>query len=360
MAIAEGTEISKPIRQLPVADMVQKLSILADHIIEIVTGSHTDDIDFVMNGVNCMSAIELCSKRLEKDQTDDDNQIGNGIRTKLSDLTNSLLKRGWPEETKLNKSNVGKMLALLLDNSCTAIPSNANAASKIELDNLGRMTTLQFLVEDVLCELPNTDKCKGPVDLFQTCTSQTFGSYFSVVLQYIQKELSSLFNSSLGKTKDPAVAKRTLAYITSLIDKLQKLFDLIKDNEVLAKKQALLQQLKWGSRFVEIFVSKGTCYSRAEIYFSIKYHLQLIFWCGCFTSHPILPHTLPAPPRSYFGDYQRHTQCNKATLSHHSPRQKSKGCKPSQRDSSFQESIGALYSQSQGIAEEKSLPISNE
>lgn len=278
VAIAEGTEISKPIRQLPVADMVQKLSILSDDIIEIVTGSHTDDIDFVMNGVNCMSAIELCSKRLEKDQTDDENQIGNGIRTKLSDLTNSLLKRGWPEETKLNKSNVGKMLALLLDSSFAAIPSNASAASKIELDNLGRMTTLQFLVEDVLCELPNTDKCKGPVDLFQTCTSQTFGSYFSVVLQYIQKELSSLFDSSLGKTKDPAVAKRTLAYITSLIDKLQKLFDLIKDNEVLAKKQALLQQLKWGSRFVEIFVSKGACYSRVrDLFFNqVSYTTNLL------------------------------------------------------------------------------------
>ena len=257
MAISDGTEFSKPIRQLPVVDMVQKLNILADHINEIVTGSHTDDIDFVMNGVNCMSAIEVCSKLLEKDQLDDDSQLGNEIRKKLSSLTDSLLRRGWPEETKLNKSNVGKMLSLLLDNSYAVIPSNANAASLIELEKLGHMRTLHLLVNDVICELPNTDKCKGPVDLFQTCTSQTFGSYYSIVLQYIQKELSSLFESSLGKTKDPSVAKRTLDYTDSLVEKLRSLFDLIKDNDVLAKKQPLLQQLKWGSRFVEIFVSKG-------------------------------------------------------------------------------------------------------
>ena len=256
MALAEDSNES--IRQMSAMDMVQLLNKLAQLINEVVTCSHTDDMDFMMNGVSCLATIEECAQRIEKDQsTSQAIPPGCKIREMLSGVTDSLLRRGWPENVKLNKSNVGKMLSLLLDNSYTAIPSNASAAAKADLSGLGRLSILKLLVNDVLSELPKTEKCKGPVDLFQTCTSQTFGCYYSVVLSYLHKELSALFESSLGKTKDPSSSKRTLEYIAELISMLQSLFGLTKENDALAKKHPLLQQLKWGSRFIETFVSKG-------------------------------------------------------------------------------------------------------
>ena len=126
------------------------------------------------------------------------------------------------------------------------------------------MSVLRLLVNDVLNELPNTNKCKGPVDLFQTCTHQSFGCYYSVVLSYLHKELSCLFESSLGKTKDPAAAKKTLEVLTELISMIQSLFNLIRKNDVLAKKHPLLQQLKWGSRFIETFVLKAIPFFHAH------------------------------------------------------------------------------------------------
>jgi hypothetical protein len=212
-------------------------------------------------GINCMSAILDCSRRLANNSPDSgdgssSNEI-DAIRDKLADVTNSLLRRGWSEETKLNRNNVGKMVSLLLESSHTEIPSSVNAAVKVDEGNLGRISILRLLVNDVLNELPNTEKCKGPVDLFQTCSSQTFSCYYSVVLSFLQKELASLFDSCLGKTKDPSAAKKTLEVVTELVSMIQTLFDLTRKNEALAKKHPLLQQLKWGSRFIETFVSKA-------------------------------------------------------------------------------------------------------
>jgi hypothetical protein len=231
-------------------------------------------MDFVMSAVSCMSAIEECSRRLEKDSSDTRAiQAGNEIRKELSKVMDSLLRRGWSDDIRLNKSNVGKMLSLLLDNSFTSIPSDATAAVKADLENLGRLGVLRLVVIDVLNELPTTDKCKGPVDLFQTCTSQTFGCYYSIILSFIQKELCTLFESSLGKTKDPSAAKRTLEYITELVSMLQSLFNLTRDNEALAKKHPLLQQLKWGTRFIETFVSKGLSSETVDFAFSVYFQL---------------------------------------------------------------------------------------
>ena len=256
MALAEDSNES--IRPMSAIDMVQLLNKLAQLINEVVTCSPTDNMVFVMNGVSCLAHIEECAQRIEKDQSAlQAIPAGYKIKEMLSNVTDSLLRRSWPEIVKLNKGNVGKMLSLLLDNSYTAIPSNASAAAKADLGSLGRLSTLKLLVNDVLLELPQTEKCKGPVDLFQTCTSQTFGCYYSVVLSYLHKELLTLFESSLGKTIDLSSSKRTLEYITELISMLQCLFGLTKNNDALAKKHPLLQQLKWGSRFIETFVSKG-------------------------------------------------------------------------------------------------------
>lgn len=248
-ALSEGTEHSGCINLLPAEDMVEMLVKVLQLLTSILTGSHTDDMDFVMNGVTCMASIDECARRLGGDN--------NQISTKLVEFVDSMLQRGWHDEVKLNKSNVGKMLSLLLDHSRVEIPPNASTAIQSDIGDLGRMKKLRLLVNDVLGELPHTDKCKGPVDLFQTCTLSTFGCYYSVALSYVHKELSSLFESSLGKTKDPAAGKRTLEYVTELVEMMNCLFRLTKNNHALAKKHQLLQQLKWGSRFIETFVSKA-------------------------------------------------------------------------------------------------------
>ena len=119
------------------------------------------------------------------------------------------------------------------------------------------MGSLSLIVNDVLKELPYTEKCKGPVALFPTCCLQSFGSYYSVVLTYLHKELNYLFDSSLGKTKNHNVAARTLEVVARLVDLLHALFDLTRSNEILTKKHFLLQQLKWGSSFIESLVSRA-------------------------------------------------------------------------------------------------------
>ncbi|KAL3790149.1 hypothetical protein HJC23_009586 [Cyclotella cryptica] len=237
-ALSEGDKGDERPRQVSADIVVKFLSNLFDIIQEIVTGSYTDDIDFVMDGVLCMATICDCSRRFEMDKPDylgkdkKVNQDSNEIKKKLADVTDSLLRRGWPDDVKLNRNNVGKMLSLLLENSQTAIPTSTKAAIQTDSGGIGRMSILRLLINDVLSELPNTDKCKGP-------------------------ELASLFESSLGKTKDPSGAKKVLELLTELVSMMQSLFYLTRRNDVLAKKHPLLQQLKWGSRFIETFVSKA-------------------------------------------------------------------------------------------------------
>lgn len=255
-ALSEGSEFGEPIRQLPTDEMITMLYKLLQLINEVLLGSHTDDMEFIMNGLSCMSAIEACARRLGGDSCE--------IRNMLSEVADKLLKRGYLNTVKLNKSNVGKMLSLLLDNSYSAIPTDVSEAIQANIESLGSIEKLRLLVNDVLSELPNTEKCKGPVDLFQTCTSQTFGCYYSVVLLHLNKELSALFESSLGTTKDPTAAKRTLEYVHELVSMMKTLFMLTKSNEALAKKNALLQQLKWGTRFLETLVSKALPFFHAH------------------------------------------------------------------------------------------------
>ena len=95
------------------------------------------------------------------------------------------------------------------------------------------------------------------VAAFETCSHHTFGSYYSSSLEYLSRELASLFGSDAAKTKDPRVAGKMLEKLEHLVELLSSLFSLTKHNDSLAKKNVILQQLKFGSKFVEIFVGKA-------------------------------------------------------------------------------------------------------
>ena len=223
------------VRRPTTAKMNSLLNYVADNVSEIITGAYTGDLDFAMDGVLTMQSIYDCSKRISDDSSDAKASTIN-FGKRLSDVSHKLLKEHWPEETKMNKSNVGKLLTLFLEHS----PD--------------RMSSLTTTVDDVLLELPHTEKCKGPVTNYPTCSSSSFGSYYTVVISYLWKELVSLFDCD---TKNPAVAKKMFDKMAELINFLQSLFDLTRENECLAKRAILLQQLKFGSKFIETFVAKA-------------------------------------------------------------------------------------------------------
>mmetsp|Transcript_38641 Transcript_38641/g.81257 ORF Transcript_38641/g.81257 Transcript_38641/m.81257 type:complete len:814 (-) Transcript_38641:249-2690(-) len=231
-------------RRPTTAKMNKLLGYVIDNVNEITTGAYTGDLDFAMDGVNCMEAIANCSNRIsdvaaaEGRKNKEGEEDAPSFPAKLSEVADKLLRQNWPDDTKMNKGNVGKLLSLLVEHS----PN--------------RMETLTRLVNDVLNEVPHLDKGQG-VAIFPTCSHQTFGSYYSIVLEYLWKELVNLFESPVGKTKDPDAAPRAMVLMQELIGLLQSVFGLTKDNDVLAKKSILLQQLKFGSRFIETFVMKA-------------------------------------------------------------------------------------------------------
>ena len=222
-------------RRRPTPEAMNKLlGFVADNVVEIVTGAYTGDIDFSMDAVNCLQVLSECSKRISSAKKDDGDSHGK----KLSEVANKLLKQDWPDDTKLNKSNVGKLLSLLLEHA----PN--------------RLETLTNFVNEVLPEIPHLDKNAG-VPAFPTCSHQTFGSYYSTCLEGTVKELGTLMDSYMVKSKDPDEAERAIQRMKELLGLLQSMFDLTKNNDSLAKKNVLLQQLKYGARFIETFVSKA-------------------------------------------------------------------------------------------------------
>jgi len=137
-----------------------------------------------------------------------------------------------------------------------------------------RMETLTFLVKDVLQEVPYLNKGNG-VPIFPTCSHQTVGSYFSIVLEFLWKELATLFDSPLEKTKDHTVAATLMDVMQQMISLLQSLFALTKEHETLAKKSILLQQLKFGSRFIETFVLRALPFFQVHF----QHHEETILRC---------------------------------------------------------------------------------
>lgn len=180
--IAEGDRVdytSGNKRRRPTAASMNKLmEYVSDNVNEIITGAYTGDLEFAMDGVRCMQAIKNCSERISETAAvskmgDDEDTCA--FAAKLSEVADKLLRQHWPDDTKMNKGNVGKLLSLFVEHS----PN--------------RMEILSRLVNDVLQKVPHLDKGKG-VAAFPTCSHQTFGSYYSTVLEYLWKELVSLFN----------------------------------------------------------------------------------------------------------------------------------------------------------------------
>ena len=234
-------------RRPSTAEINKMLGYVTDNTTEIITGKYTGDLDFCMQGVRCMQTIFDCSKRIstiaDMKNGDGDDTDGPSLSAKLSEVSDKLLRQSWPDETKMNKSNVGELLSLLVKHS----PD--------------KLAKLEFLVDDVLLAVPHLEKGQGVEETFPTCTLQTFGSFFSTTLEYLWKELGSLFDSSEGTKASP---DRVFAAMKRMIDLLQKLFNLTKEHDSLAKKPILLQQLKFGSRFIETFVSKAIPYFQVK------------------------------------------------------------------------------------------------
>lgn len=227
-------------RRRPMSEMTKLMGYVVDNILEIVTGAYTGDLEFALDGTNCIEAILECSQRISGAGAVAKSEDGEpaSIGSKLSQVAEKLLRQDWPDDTKMNKGNVGKLLALYIEHS----PN--------------RMERLANLVNDVLSEVPHLDKGKG-VTAYPTCTHMTFGSYFSTSFEYTTKQLVALLNSNTVKSKDPDEAARAIEKIKEMNELLQSMFDLTKDYDSLAKKSILLQQLKFGARFIETFVSKA-------------------------------------------------------------------------------------------------------
>lgn len=222
--------------RISTATMKTLMSFISENVNEIVVGAYTEDFAFAMDGVNCMQAIFECSQRIsdcheEKGVNHQDNV--SSLSEKLFTASKKLLCQNWPDGTKMNKGNVGVLLSFFVEHS----PD--------------RMKTLSYLVDDVLQEVKVLEK-GGAVQSFPTCSHQTFGIFHSTVLQYLWREIERLFQSSLGKTKDPSAATNVMNLLQRMIRLLQELSDLT--NEQTSKNFLSLQHLKFGSRFLETFV----------------------------------------------------------------------------------------------------------
>jgi len=233
---------SDPKRRRPTAASMNKmLGYVADNVNEIVTGAYTADL-VAMDGIKCMESILDCSKRISDEDDDDDADTSSSLSVKLSNVAEALLKQSWPDDTKMNKGNVGKLLSLFIEHS-----SN-------------RLDSLKYVVDEVLLQMPSVEKGQGVDTSFPTCTHQTFPTFFGITLENLWKELVMLFDSSSKSTDPDIVLKR----LKDMIGLLQELSTLTKKHDSLAKTNVLLQQLKFGSRFMETFVSKAIPYFQVK------------------------------------------------------------------------------------------------
>mmetsp|Transcript_16798 Transcript_16798/g.30461 ORF Transcript_16798/g.30461 Transcript_16798/m.30461 type:complete len:92 (-) Transcript_16798:82-357(-) len=91
-----------------------------------------------------MQAIFECLKRISgADEVKDGEEDGStSFPTKLSEVADKLLHQNWPDDTKMNKGNVGELLSLSVEHS----PNHTKM--------------LSHLVTDVLQEVPFLNKGK--------------------------------------------------------------------------------------------------------------------------------------------------------------------------------------------------------
>ena len=225
---------------------------------EIIIEGESDDLAFVMGGVVCLEAIIQCACRLEIAVGNADICKNEGIlclRKKLSDTCHKFLQRRWAPSTKYNKNTVGKLVSLYIDNSFAPLPEESVKIARLEAAPFGRLAALTTSVNNILRELSYTKDCKGPVEAYPTCSSQSFGSYLSAVMNYIPKDLEFIIDSPLSKSN--GTIEKVLEYTLHLVDLLKSLFGLTKENPQLAKRPYLLTQLRFGTIFMETFVAKA-------------------------------------------------------------------------------------------------------
>jgi len=237
---------------------------LFDLLEEIVMGGESDDLIFVMDGVNCLDSvlqrfdfIHTFSSDLqlhgESIGVQDQKTDVHTLKGKVSKLCLRLLGREWHAETKFNKGNIGKLVSLYLEHSCQPCDTNASS-NNFDAKKWGRIPALSKIVDDILCELPNTNGCTGPVESFPTCCYTSFGCYFSAALSMLPRELNALFDS--GLVASHSCVQSSLTVLERLVVLLKLLFDLTKENPRLAKRPFLLMQLKAGTKFMEKFVQR--------------------------------------------------------------------------------------------------------
>lgn len=236
--IAQGdrNEYSSDLKRnrLSTSSIKTLMGFIADNVNEIVVGAHSSDLGFVMDGVTCMQAIFECSQRLsdsnEEKGNNGEDAASSSLSEKLFTVSDKLLHQNWPDDTKMNKGNIGLLLSLFVEHS----PN--------------RMKTLSHLVNDVLQEVRVLEKGEV-VPAFPTCSHQTIEFFHSTVLRFLWKEIEERFNSTSGKTKDPTSTMKILQQMADLLKSMAEL-----SHEHSNKKFVLLQHLKFGSRFLETFV----------------------------------------------------------------------------------------------------------
>jgi len=314
---AEFLKSPERMRQVSHQSLMKPIFILFELVKEIIIVSDgSDDLTFVMNGVDCLEALYLCTFRLNKgnmndvvdpNESQDEKSASSSqqqqqqttksyhdlwaLRKRLSSLCHKFMQQTWPSTTKYNKKNIGKIVNLYIEHSETKffcldgeLLTNAD-----KICRFGRLKSLNNIAMDILPELTNTLRCRGPVENYPTCCYQSFGSYFSAVITFLPKELSYLFDSkyqSITKgTSKPEVVKNTLQILLYMAQLLRISFNLIKDNSVLVKRSFLLQLLRGGTIFMETFVSRAIPFLQTHFRHHEEAIINIIKQVQCSTRH---------------------------------------------------------------------------
>jgi hypothetical protein len=239
--------------------LINSISNLFELLEEIVSFDDICDLKFIMQGIHVLDSIVKTSAKIaavntgRKSEQKEQSRIADVavLKKKISILCLSILQRRWSKDTKFNKSNIGKLVAVFLEYSS----GNTEKAGRFDVNEWGRISALSTIIDDVLLQLPSTPGCRGPVDVYPTCNYASFCHFFSSTLAVLPKELTSAFIYSDSVSNEEV--RNILCIVSSLLDLLKKTFDLTKCNPSLTKRSFLLLQLKAGSRFMvsSIFIN---------------------------------------------------------------------------------------------------------
>ena len=234
---------------------IRSAAALFDLLEEVVTGSDTADLAYTMVGVESVDALVRRASTYDATKPTAKAHLLK-MNTKLSKLCIGLLRREWHDGTTLNKSNVGKLVALYLEYSTLPCPD----VNDPEFDELkwGRLNAINVLIKEAMLELPSTPDCKGPVASFPTCSRATFSHFLAPVLSTITNEFALVFQEPIAKSDTSTLA--CLAVVRKLISMTTEVFYLSKNNTSLTKSSLLLTQLKIGTKFISVILKHAIPY----------------------------------------------------------------------------------------------------